>query len=508
MTRQRPRPIHVMARTDDGRRLLILLLELIGGIEIVEVDDATRITRLRGHEPLCAICVESPAGRPAEGEAWLAFLDDALERTAAAQRVLVSHDDVLDDTAAQVLRLAAFAGRPQRNVDAALIARAWRVARESRTTDHPVEPPFAVQAVHALARCADTRDKQETVARLVRLARASDDEDRVPVAEPVWSRADLAVQSRRLRAEHRRLEREVALLQEAISSIRAVAPSTAPSPSGRPGSAAAKRIEYERLIDRLRRVVESSTPVGSTVAVVSRGDPQLLLLDGRSGWHFPQVEGGGYAGHHPADAADAIGRLEQVRARGAGYLVFPATARWWLDHYGELRRHLEAQHELVADDPETCTIYRLREPSPATALRVIPREGNRTARQAGELAARLLPEGAVVAVVTDTEQPHVPFEGLDAFALPMCAAATDKEEPQAVIDALEAARARGAGYLVVPSGCMQLVDRRRELVQHLASRYRLVTRQRRMCTIYDLSEPDRIVTQKQRRHNRRRSVVG
>ena len=48
---------------------------------------------------------------------------------------------------------------------------------------------------------------------------------------------------------------------------------------------------------------------------------------------------------------------------GPKYLVLPATALWWLDHYERFRRHLEDRYRVLdADDPETARIYRL-EPS-------------------------------------------------------------------------------------------------------------------------------------------------
>jgi len=40
----------------------------------------------------------------------------------------------------------------------------------------------------------------------------------------------------------------------------------------------------------------------------------LIDFDGRTGLHFPQVENGVYAGHHPADGDEAIAHLEQLRA--------------------------------------------------------------------------------------------------------------------------------------------------------------------------------------------------
>ena len=91
--------------------------------------------------------------------------------------------------------------------------------------------------------------------------------------------------------------------------------------------------------------------------VVSKGDDDLLQLDGRLGAHFPQVTGGVYAGHHPADSGEAIAELEELRSAGAEFVVIPITSLWWLDYYGGLRDYLEQRGAVVHS--EACTIYRL-----------------------------------------------------------------------------------------------------------------------------------------------------
>jgi len=65
--------------------------------------------------------------------------------------------------------------------------------------------------------------------------------------------------------------------------------------------------------------VREAVPLEATVAVVSGGVEELLKLDGPEAWHFPQDEGGAYTGYHPGwwDSAEAIARLEEVRAKGA-----------------------------------------------------------------------------------------------------------------------------------------------------------------------------------------------
>jgi GT2 family glycosyltransferase/glycosyltransferase involved in cell wall biosynthesis len=130
---------------------------------------------------------------------------------------------------------------------------------------------------------------------------------------------------------------------------------------------------YLQLISRIRTAVSSSVPPQATVVVVSRGDEELLKHEGRKGWHFPRTMDGIYAGYHPADSAAVIAHLEGVRAQGADFLLFPATALWWLEFYTDLRRHLEHNYE-VAHRDDACLIYRLRPsaagrlPEPAVAL--------------------------------------------------------------------------------------------------------------------------------------------
>jgi hypothetical protein len=117
-------------------------------------------------------------------------------------------------------------------------------------------------------------------------------------------------------------------------------------------------VRYQAAALRQRAAVRATLPAGATVLVVSRGDDDLLRLDGRRAWHFPRTADGAYAGHHPADSRAAIDHLEDLQAAGADALVLPATAFWWLDHYADFRRHLDENHERVWADGD-CVIYRL-----------------------------------------------------------------------------------------------------------------------------------------------------
>lgn len=98
-------------------------------------------------------------------------------------------------------------------------------------------------------------------------------------------------------------------------------------------------------------------PPDATVLVISKGDESLVTLPGRQAWHFPRTETGVYAGYYPRDSAAAIEHLEALRAQGAGYLLLPRTAFWWLDHYEEFRQHLETRYHLLFRADGVCAIY-------------------------------------------------------------------------------------------------------------------------------------------------------
>lgn len=133
-------------------------------------------------------------------------------------------------------------------------------------------------------------------------------------------------------------------LRDALSSVLSLP--TRPAPA-----AMKQRQPYPALVERIRATVDRTVPAGASIAVVAKGDPRLLLFDGVRGVPFPQDKHGAYAGHHPRDSQEAIERLEDVRRMGVDYLLFPATALWWLEHYREFAAYLDESAKRVwADD--------------------------------------------------------------------------------------------------------------------------------------------------------------
>jgi hypothetical protein len=119
--------------------------------------------------------------------------------------------------------------------------------------------------------------------------------------------------------------------------------------------------DYGSLVERIRAFVSATLPADASVLVVSKGDDELLSLDGRIAAHFPHLDGGAYAGHHPADSREVFTQLEALRANDATnlFLLFPKTSFWWLEHYAGLRDYLESRCETTAAEENTCVIYAL-----------------------------------------------------------------------------------------------------------------------------------------------------
>ncbi len=137
------------------------------------------------------------------------------------------------------------------------------------------------------------------------------------------------------------------------------------SPKVLPDGEVGPETSYEQVRTRTIDAIQRSIPAGSSVAIISKGDERLVLIEGRHAQHFPQLPDGRYAGFYPADGAAAVATLEAARMRGVEYFVVPSTAAWWLAHYKQLAEHLDDRATLVLRD-HACAIYKL---TPSGAVR-------------------------------------------------------------------------------------------------------------------------------------------
>ena len=123
-----------------------------------------------------------------------------------------------------------------------------------------------------------------------------------------------------------------------------------------------KRVSYQyhqQLMPRIRRLVQGVVPRDATVAVVTTGSTELLRIDAKRVWHFPQNDDGTADPKHPRDAAHAIGQLDALRQKGANFLILPAPSLWWLGHYAGLKEYLDRDCVPKARSDDACAIYEM-----------------------------------------------------------------------------------------------------------------------------------------------------
>jgi hypothetical protein len=229
----------------------------------------------------------------------------------------------------------------------------------------------------------------------------------------------------------------------------------------------------------VRELVWEHVPAGANVAVVSKGDPALILFDQRNGWHYPQTGSGQYLGHHPETGAAAVAHLESLRLRGAQYLVVPSVYGWFLDFYADLRSHLNREGELVYRD-ENCAIYSLTK-------RAVSSTNTKTAveRQLSDLLAAVLPHGSKLVALSWS---HAALAGGGEFQL-QGSSNGDAGDPS--FAALAATvTGSGAQYLVVPaqqSGAGRGGD---PLMARCRATWPTVLDQRNVCAVFAIPPAD------------------
>ena len=122
----------------------------------------------------------------------------------------------------------------------------------------------------------------------------------------------------------------------------------------------ASKQEYSGLVPRIRELVGTLRAIR---VERSRHEPRRRCTARPAGRQrapiSPRDKRGAWAGFHPADSESAIAHLEALRAEGAEFILFPGTAYWWFDYYGELSRHLLTRSRVVHHDND-CVIFDLR----------------------------------------------------------------------------------------------------------------------------------------------------
>jgi hypothetical protein len=241
--------------------------------------------------------------------------------------------------------------------------------------------------------------------------------------------------------------------------------------------------EYADLVARVQAAVTEQVPPGASLLVVSKGDAALVEMAGLAAAHFPQDASGGYAGHHPHDSAVATAELEELRRRGAEYLVLPETARWWLDFYGDFATHLSTHGELVADVPGACLIFGLGRHQAQQAGPPVVERPRASVEQVRDYLESLVDEDSRLAVLE--------VEGGLAPALSPLRANGLRVAELAEGEALRSLRQAilvGAEYLVVPRSADEWLAENENVAAEIEESCRKIVDQRHLCRVYELND--------------------
>jgi hypothetical protein len=129
-------------------------------------------------------------------------------------------------------------------------------------------------------------------------------------------------------------------------------------------------LTYRQHVRDVREAICDATPPSAVVAVVTRGDDDLLRLHDRRGLHLPADTNGEWAGHHPGDLGAVMAHLRRARDAGAQWFALPSSSAWWLDHYTGLAAALGRGEQVATFHDGPCAVWSIagaRVPAPSGA---------------------------------------------------------------------------------------------------------------------------------------------
>ncbi len=224
----------------------------------------------------------------------------------------------------------------------------------------------------------------------------------------------------------------------------------------------------QRMVSRIREIVREQLPSEAIVAVATSGNSELLRLDGRQAWHFPQMEEGGGAGQLFAQGAKGSTETPAWIEAGMTYVF----SLYGGPDYSKLLARLLVKG--VAD------------PFTIADVESVPQEPT---REDGVLLTAIpnpVPAGEEPGVTNimwstgDGSQGQLYVSGVGIYA------GRDPADSEEAWRSLESVKANGAQYLVIPARSFWWLDDYQEFRQHVEAHYRAVVRDDNTCIIFRL----------------------
>jgi glycosyltransferase involved in cell wall biosynthesis len=225
----------------------------------------------------------------------------------------------------------------------------------------------------------------------------------------------------------------------------------------------------QQMVTRIREIVRERLPPDAAIAVATSGNPELLRLDGRRGWHFPQA---------------ARGNVGELFAQGAeGSVATPAWIEPGMTYEFSLYKGTDRSRLLAR-----LLVRGVADPYLRANTESTPQE---CAHEDGILLAAIPNpvfaggEPGVTNIIWSTGdgsegQVYVAGEGQYAGQEP-----ADSDEAWSE---LEAAMEKGTQYLLIPIKSFWWLDDYREFRERVDARFPAIVRDENTCTIFDLRE--------------------
>ncbi len=224
----------------------------------------------------------------------------------------------------------------------------------------------------------------------------------------------------------------------------------------------------QRMVSRIREIVREQLPSDAIVAVATSGNSELLRLNGRQAWHFPQMEEGGGTGQlfaqGPKGSVETPGWIE-------------AGMTYVFSLYGGTERSKLLARLLVRG---------VADPVPIASDEPMPED---SAHEDGVLLTAIpnpVSAGEEPGVTNITWSTADGSEGQLYVSSVGVYAGRDPANSNEALRFLESIKAKGAEYLVIPAKSFWWLDDYQEFRRHVEADYRAVVRDDNTCIIFHL----------------------
>ena len=230
-----------------------------------------------------------------------------------------------------------------------------------------------------------------------------------------------------------------------------------------------KDYPFQQIVSRIREIVREQLPPDAAIAVATAGKTELLRLDGRRTWHFPQAD------------KDSKGELFAHAAEGS------VTTQPWIESGMTYEFSLYGGPEfskLLAK----LLVKGIADPRPLANVKSPPQQ---SAREDGVLLTAIpnpVHAGDEPGVTDITWSTGDGSEGQVYISSTGVYPGHDPVNSDEAWVSLESTRKKGAEYLIMPAQSFWWLDDYQEFRKRVEARYPVVARDDDTCIIFDLRE--------------------